>query len=474
MKYLGFACTLLLLGVVVSVEAEATEYYVCFNAADCNSGGSSGWTSGSDSNSGTSRAAAWRCPRRMESANLKAGDVVIIGNGTYTHSACGAGNRIWNHNGDNGQPGNYITVKAENRHGAIIDGQDNNPNNDGRDVFGIQTDNCSYIALEDLVITRMRAGIWESGNDLGSTCHHVRIKGNKIYNHGFSGVRTGLSSHHWEFDSNEIYDIRETLSQDRNHQCAHNHSIYLNGHTHTVVNNVMHSSMGGSVLTLGGWCSQTAADPGDFEFGYMVVNNTVDGNGCQTQGTVGYGDKRYNPIDFWNRAFTSGNCPVARNFKDVTIENNLFLNGEPTPSGSQPSQFLTTNLAGTIVSDPKCQHYPWHDRAACENSTNGDAGYLRVNNNVAEIYVQNPTYQAWSDEYNGNCDQCSNIGVANEANNQYTPQANSTALLNKGSKANAPAYDINGNPRQVADGVDIGAYELATVRPNPPSNVAVR
>jgi hypothetical protein len=173
---------------------------------------------------------------------------------------------------------------------------------------------------------------------------------------------------------------------------------------------------------------------------------------------------RWNPLDFWNRGFS--NCGnqgyTPRHFKNVTIENNLFLNGRGGEAkGGGLGQFIANTNAESVGETPSCQHWPWYD-PSCSNATNGDCGYLRVNNNVAEIYVLNPTHEAWADQYTGNCSNCFGINLTDEANHDYTPTTASEALIDRGSGEHAPSYDIRGQVRPSGTGVDVGAYEFAS------------
>jgi len=242
------------------------------------------------------------------------------------------------------------------------------------------------------------------------------------------------------------------------------------GYNINVTNTVLHSSGGGSMLTVGGMCSSGTRDPVGFTHQIHAVNNTFDGNGCVVTYTEPSGDKRFNSIDFWNRAFTPKHCAdeggTPRNFKNVIFENNLMLGGQTaTWRGEQP-QFVGNTNSESIQNPPECKHWPWWSDS-CENATNGDAGYLIFNNNVAETRALNPQHQQWADEYKNNCDECDGINVANKSEHDYKPTAGSIALIGKGSTNNAPGHDILGNPRPPGS-VDVGAFQFSSSGTAPP------
>src|SRR3972149_5224332 len=77
-------CFLLIFSIVTIGEAAAKTYYVCNSATTCNAG-SSGWSTGTDSNTGLSRSQAFKTPQKCADT-VTAGDICVIGDGTYTGS----------------------------------------------------------------------------------------------------------------------------------------------------------------------------------------------------------------------------------------------------------------------------------------------------------------------------------------------------------------------------------------------------
>jgi hypothetical protein len=110
-KYLLVFCLLL----TVTFSANASTIYMCGSATECNAN-SSGWSSGSNSNSCTNKAAP--CLNYTGAfAKMASGDTLIIGDGTYSGS-------------DNtltatkyppfGSSGAWTTIKAENDFGPVF------------------------------------------------------------------------------------------------------------------------------------------------------------------------------------------------------------------------------------------------------------------------------------------------------------------------------------------------------------------
>lgn len=101
--------------VLCAVPCWGTTYYVCDTGSDCGTG----WVTGSDSNSGLSKAA----PKKTISggiSKLASGDTLVIGDGLYT----GSTNMIdaYSVKPPSGTPSAYTTIKAEHDGGAVIDG----------------------------------------------------------------------------------------------------------------------------------------------------------------------------------------------------------------------------------------------------------------------------------------------------------------------------------------------------------------
>ena len=470
----------LLGAIAVPATSFGAEYFVCYNAAECNAGAGSGWSTGSPSNNGLSKSSPLQCPKDLHS-KLVPGTTAIIGDGTYSWSRCNGSNAIFRPIDKDGTAAQPIVVMAENKWGAVFDGEEVVRDDAVRGRKLIMFEYSSHIEIRDIELKRGKSGIEFYAGRVNS---FITLKNLKMYDFTFVAISTQITDRDITIDGTLSYDIWDDSNYDQNHTCVHQHNMYLNGYNLTVTNNVLHSSNGGTALTVGGFCNIDGVeqDPAGFTHTIHAVNNTFDGNGCVATYTEPGGDRRFSTIDFYNRTLHSGDyCSnitggaKKRNFKNVAFENNLFLGGQTAiaPTG-QPAHAAGYQNAETILVPPSCLDHPWRS-ASCQTATLGSAGYLIYKNNVAETYTQNPTYQGWTSEYANNCDQCSGINVTNKTQHDYRPTANSTALIGKGSAQNAPSYDFLGRIRP-AGSVDVGAYQFSTdvtggpgPTPNPPT-----
>lgn len=466
---------------VNDIAAVTPTIFICYNATDCNAGAGSGWVTGSPTNDGESKATALSCPKDASDYNTEsrtklpvAGDVISIGDGTYTYDNCG--NLFSNHMLDlrnqHGTADDPIVWKAENDGMVIWDGEEHNSDSGqrinpnalsgaGSRLYIITARDCSHITIQDMEMTGGEGGFW--GNSSQEPCHDVIIDNMEIHDFGLAGITWQVDYWNLTISNSLLYDVVDDISKhDQNHTCVHNHSAYLNGYNLTLFNNIFHSSDGGSTLTFGGVCNFTtgAQDPPNFTHLAHVYNNTFDGNGCVLTYIEPGGDLRYNAVDFWNRATGSGGFCAdiggdPRNFKNVEFENNLFLNGQTAQWTTYDSQFISnTNAESVQPPGTTCSHWPW--AAGCSTSR-GVPGYLNINNNTSETRALNTEHQANTDEYLNNNDDCTDCAVANESTHNYTPFGSPTDICDQGDATNAPATDYNGTAR--GNPPDIGAIE---------------
>jgi len=114
-------CTILVFLLLPSLAFGAT-YYVCDDGTVANAGEGSGWSTGSNTNSGLSRTTAWKTIQKAANT-MVAGDTVIASDGTYT---AGEGENTFDsivYETTDGDSENFITYQAENTHGAVLDGE---------------------------------------------------------------------------------------------------------------------------------------------------------------------------------------------------------------------------------------------------------------------------------------------------------------------------------------------------------------
>lgn len=448
--------------------ADATvegDYYICYDATECNAGPGSGWSSGSAANDGTSRSSPWQCPRDIE-GNVVAGDVILVGDGIYNITRCSDSDTVLRPTGIDGSLGNPITLRAENKHGAVFDGEETSQDGASMSRNIIFFEWNDYWEIDGFELTRADRGI-QSYQARPST--NITLKNLKIHDIGFSGVYSGILDHDWSGDALLIYDIWSDSGWDANNTCVHEHGWYMNGYNITLTNSVLHSSDGGTIITFGGFCDvdgDVSTDNDNFTHSYKLVNNTIDGNGCVVTYTEPLGDLRYNTTDFYNRTLNSGNyCsglnptsfPNARgrNYKNIITQNNLFLNGQTASYFGEPAHSYGNTNSESVTTPPSCYDFPWYS-TSCVGS-NGDVGTIELYNNVsADNYVLNPTHQGYvtgstGGVYSNNTSNAGEQNLTDEANNDYTPTASSTDLCGQGRSVDLPATDFNGNARTQAD-----------------------
>jgi len=172
---ISFLLTVLLFG----SSALAATYYVS--------------PTGSDGNSGTVSAPFKTIQKAADIVNP--GDTVIVKNGNYTDTNNdGAVLKI----NRAGTSGSWITFKAENRWGAVIDGQ-----NAGKEGINLRT-NAKYIRIENFEIKNATSAI--ISNDTVSA-NNIDIYGNHMHHTTLTGVYLAYVSNYFTIDSNIIHDV---------------------------------------------------------------------------------------------------------------------------------------------------------------------------------------------------------------------------------------------------------------------------
>ena len=165
MKSVSISRLLLLAASLVGAEGvSAATYYVCDSAADCNAQ-SSGWNTGSDSNTCTTKDTACKSLRGAI-GKMSGGDTVIIGDGTYSDTNNSVNSSYYP---PYGNPDAWTVIKAEHDGGAVFD----------RASFVIDVssgDRAFYWQLEGLV--------WANARFMVSYGHHVKVLRCGGYNAG--------------------------------------------------------------------------------------------------------------------------------------------------------------------------------------------------------------------------------------------------------------------------------------------------
>jgi hypothetical protein len=203
--------TLLFLLVFSSGWAVAATYYVS--------------PTGSDSSSGS---ATTPFKTIQKAANIvNPGDTVIVRNGTYTDTNS---DRIVSLR-RRGTPSAWITFKAENKWGAVLDGQ-----NVAGYGWHSKGKGIGYIRIEDFEIKNLR----ETAIHLSGGTTNITIYGNKIHDvarrqiscteggaaYGKDGIYASPLANNITIDSNLIFNIGRLRGCDANDQNK-DHGLYM-------------------------------------------------------------------------------------------------------------------------------------------------------------------------------------------------------------------------------------------------------
>jgi len=300
-------------------------------------------TTGNDSYAGTSLK-----PFRtiQKAANLtRAGDTVIVKNGTYTSTST----RVLNIS----RPGTssaYITYKAENKRGAIIDGR-----NYATDYGIVLTDKAAYIKIDGFEVRNFRnSGIHGFGSTVtGGGSHHINITNNHIYNigrytisscsdaYGRCGIYTHQLTKNYLFDGNTIHDVGRLPNSCQEHAYKHDHGMYLQGKYQKVTNNIFYNFKAGWAIKVDGyWGSEVGAS----ENTHVIANNKF-------QPAVRTDPAGGGQIRFCNNQTYNSKFGVMKPPKNVLIDGNSFY--KPDGVGTKSAIVITnvsySNFKGTVV-----------------------------------------------------------------------------------------------------------------------------
>ena len=271
-------------------------------------------TSGNDSSPGT-QAAPFRHVS-LGAAVAHAGDTVIVMNGTYDNEgqvadSSGGGSVVTM--GNSGTAGNPITIKAQNRGGAILNAASSVQSSLGCSSAWAYFDlsYTSYVVIQGFVIENACI----NGIRANGSAHDVTIRWNEIRNIGNwnnpagtlspSGIYLNSSEYNFTFDGNIFHDIGGGANVNQQH------AIYTHSSNVTIINNIFYNQVHG-------WDIQTAGGNGVY-----ISNNTF---AFPNPGRDGQ-------IVLWDNG-------VAGSLANVLIQNNIFY--QPLNSA------ITSYLAGPI------------------------------------------------------------------------------------------------------------------------------
>ncbi len=341
---------------------------------------------------------------------VKPGDTVIVENGTYT--SMGSKNyMVYLTRG--GTLSAWITFKAANKWGAVLDGGSQGQVEHGPNNFGwmVGAGSASYIRIEGFEIKNFAYG--GIGTEIGATGTNMVFYGNNIHDigryfltsiecsgdpsNGRSGMGSGSSASYITVDSNIIYNIGRFPGGSCSGWSDYNsdHGLYIQASHVTVINNIFYNCTSG-------WPIQITSDGAKAITDWNVVNNTFYGANPREDGH----------IILWGIE------------KDITIANNVSY-------GSQ-GYFINSHW----------QH---------KSKTN-----IYIINNL--VYGANVLDQGGSEYHLSNNITGKDPLFADLAKKDFHLRSGSPAI-DKGSPRDAPSYDNDHNIRPQGLAYDIGAYE---------------
>jgi hypothetical protein len=385
------------LGLVATETVAAATYYVA--------------TNGSDSNPGTEAQPFKTVQRGVDAAY--AGDTVTVKDGTYTYGGASGGYFVTLRR--SGAPGQFITIKSQNLHGALMDGN----NNLASRVFYCGQ-SYSYIRIEGFEIK----GASEWGIQFyPGVPHHVELVRNKIHdigryytntNYGLGAIFTPKQSHDFLIDGNIMHTIGRTGGTND----WHDQVIYLCGHTHTVSNNLFYTDSNG----WSGACVSVSAeyDANDGS-NHKIVNNTFC-NPC-----------RVRPGHVWFSTV------VPNQITGTVVSNNIFYGPTEAPIWAWVESSMgigTVTVRSNITNAPKL--------ISTLGNWNGNT-IVAANN----LFNTDPQF-------------------VDAANRNYRLRSGSPAISHA-FQADAPDHDIDQQVRPQGGASDAGAYEYQESNPPPQS-----
>lgn len=386
---------------------------------------------GSDSNLGT-EASPWRNIQKA-AYTMVAGDTCIVKDGTYTDT-----------DGDNyvvkirkdGTPTKWITFRAENKGGAVIDGQN------GTTGSGFLLYYSDYIRIEGFKIKNFDV----TGIYLGSV-HDIYIYQNEIWGNGRhyklskcvskkypSGVTGKAENYNITYDTNLIHDIgKQHMNTCCEYDYKHDHGLYLIGKNHLVKNNIFYNFYSGWPIKVSGHAGDPITGP------THVITNNIFAHDANDGVARGCYDSARGHI--W---LTAGQGAIKAH--DIIIQNNVFYN----PPGNSTIQAAsnTSSILDTAVIR--------NNVTSSTNLISGISGSPSLSANITGLAL-------------------ASFGMANPDSNDFTLTSSASYLIDKGIGPNAPDYDHAAIARPQGGDFDIGAYEYIPQGQAPlqPSNLKI-
>lgn len=335
------------------------------------------------------------------------GDVVVAKDGSYIDDD----NDNWvvriNRGGASGR---WITFVAENRHGAVIDGENHGAG------YGIEID-VPYIRIVGFEITDLNShgAFLKQGAHavefIDNTWHHIGNVSDDSAS-GHCGLYTSPYLYDVKVDRNVMHDIGRT-NTGCDHCGRHDQGLYLQGREFVVTNNIFYNFQSGWGISMRGHYGDAGSTPT-----HVVANNAFAHD--------------YNPDPdnegHINLYVGSGLNPT----KDVIIANNVFYD----PNGTHTMSVGSGTDAGDVY---------FH------NNVSSNSGYASIPGTSSINLIESDNVMGLA---------LSSFGLADPGSNDFTLTSAASHLIDEGRAADAPPMDYAGAARPDQSGLcDIGAYE---------------
>jgi hypothetical protein len=359
---------------------------------------------GSDSNDGSPAHPFATVQKAADLVNP--GDTVIVRDGVYTDLNKEGTMVQVRRSGTAEAP---ITLRAEHRWRAVLDGQ----HNTGKFAWGFWPEKeLGYVRIEGFEIR----GFSSHGLILQDNTHHIVIRGNHIHHignietdtdYGLDGSYDSASCSYITYDGNVIHDIGRIGPPTVNFNL--DHGIYTCGDHNVITNNVFYNNNAG-------WGVQVA--------GYRTVDDLVISNN-----TFAWGKSRGH-IVIWDG---SPDQPEGQlGVRNLLIQNNIFY---------QPLK----RFAAINISAEKPEHFS--NITLRHNLLYGGTGELYDTDRPGSAAV------TASDTLLGRDPR-----FVDPQGHDFHLRPDSPAI-GAGIADRAPRTDIDGRPRPHGKGVDLGAYQ---------------
>ena len=270
------------------------------------------------------------------------GDVVVVRNGVYT----GGSNAVLSI-GRGGTAANWVVFRAQNKWGAILDGQ-GSPGVQGVSDAGVNI-SASYVRVEGFEIR----WVWHDGVDMAA--NNLQLTGNHIHHvggfclDGSQGISAiAADANNLVIEQNLIHDIGRLgpgeygCSPTNTYWQNHDHGVYLSATNVIIRNNVFYNITHGWSLHLYSGSVDQAS----------IVNNTFAFPNPNRDGQIVIAEPLTNSLianNVFYQPTTAGIAMSGGSMSNVTVANNLTSNGVVWTGGATGVTF-SNNLDNT---DPK-------------------------------------------------------------------------------------------------------------------------